>query len=327
MILAGDVGGTKTRLALADDGGAIRRTETYASASFPDLESMVSGFLGDDARDVTRTAFGVAGPVIGQRATLVNLHWDVDGPRLARHLKLPRVCLLNDLEATAYGIASLSHESILALNPEALPVAGNKAVIAAGTGLGEAFIVGGAQNGERARAIATEGGHADFAPRTDTEIALLTHLRERHGHVSYERVLSGPGLVNVYEFLRDTGRGSESDATRKAAANGDAARAISEAALAHDDALAREALRMFAAVYGAEAGNLALRAVAVGGVYVGGGIAPKIEPALTDGVFLEAFVSKGRLASLVRTIPVYLIRDPDTALRGAVLEAMHEDSQ
>ncbi len=315
MILAGDVGGTKTRLALVDDDGGFLRTGTFSSQQALSLEAICRDFLGDDVR-VRGAAFGIAGPIIDHRATLVNLHWDVDGARLARALDVREVALLNDLAATARGLPHVAADDLVALNPHAQARPGNAAVIAAGTGLGQALIV---RDGPLPVIVPTEAGHADFAPRTDQEIALLHALRARFGHVSVERVLSGPGFVNVYAFLRDSGFAPEPRAVIgcEACHVQDIAARVSHAGLAHGDALGRETLRLFATLYGAEAGNLALRAMALSGIYVAGGIAPKIESALTDGTFLAGFLDKGRLTDLVRTIPVWLVRDPDTALRGA----------
>lgn len=323
MILAGDVGGTKTRLALLEPGGRADgefvRTATFSSPDALSLEALCREFLGD-ATEVDAAAFGVAGPIIDHHATLVNLHWDVDGARLAHTLGIRRVGLLNDLASTARGLPHVAPENLLPLNPGARARPGNAAVIAAGTGLGQALIV---REGPLPLIVPTESGHADFAPRTDQEIALLRALRARFGHVSVERVLSGPGFVNVYVFLRDSGFAPEPQPV--AGCDGchvqDVAARVSHAGLVHGDPLGRETLRLFATLYGAEAGNLALRAMALSGVYVAGGIAPKIEPALADGTFLAGFLDKGRLTELVRTIPVWLVRDPDTALRGAAAVA------
>ncbi len=321
MILAGDVGGTKTRLALVDRAdGAFLRTATFSSAEALSLEALCQEFL-EAGEAVSAAAFGIAGPIIDQHATLVNLHWNVDGARLARTLGVHEVRLLNDLAATAHGLPHVAPENLVALNPGARSRPGNAAVIAAGTGLGQALIV---RNGPLPVIVPTEAGHADFAARTDQEIALLRALRERFGHVSVERVVSGPGFVNIYLFLRDSGFAPEPVAVPgcEGCRFEDLAARVSHAGLQHGDPLGRETLRLFATLYGAEAGNLALRAMALSGVYVAGGIAPKLEPALADGTFLAGFLDKGRLADLVRTIPVWLVRDPDTALRGAAAVAL-----
>lgn len=315
MLLAGDVGGTKTRLALIEaESERFARVETYASREYPDLAAMVRAFAGADLARVTRASFCVAGPVVDGAAALVNLDWTVDGARLARDLALETVLLMNDLEAMAYGVPSLPASALAPLNAGAGPRPGNAAVIAAGTGLGEAYLV---RSGACQVALATEGGHADFAPRTDEEIALLRFLIGRYGRVSYERILSGPGLLNVYDFLRETGGGRAADAP----ALGEPA-AVSRAALESGEPVAREALRLFASVYGAEAGNMALRGMSLGGVYVAGGVAPRVAPALLGGTFVTAYGDKGRLSPLVRSIPVYLVRDADLALRGAARQAL-----
>ena len=321
MILAGDIGGTKTRLALVERaGGEFVHTATFSSPNAISLEALCQEFLGDVVT-VSAAAFGVAGPIIDHHATLVNLHWNVDGARLARTLGVRDVQLFNDLAATAYGLPHVAPENLVQLNPGAMSRPGNAAVIAAGTGNGQALIV---RDGPLPLVVPTEAGHADFAPRTDQEIALLRSLRAQFGHVSVERVLSGPGFVNVYVFLRDSGFAPEP--VPVAGCQGchveDLAARVSHAGLRHGDALGRETLRLFSTLYGAEAGNLALRAMALSGVYVAGGIAPKIEPALIDGSFLAGFLDKGRLADLVRTIPVWLVRDPDAALRGAAAVAL-----
>jgi glucokinase len=243
-----------------------------------------------------------------------NLPWVVDAHELARDLKVPSVRLLNDLEANAYGIAALDAQDFVTLNPGAPGATGNAAVISVGTGLGEAGLF---WNGETHLPFACEGGHADFAPRNALEAELMLWLQARHGRVSYERVLSGPGLLSIYEFLRDTGKGSEAPELREALRQGDGPAAISAAGLEGRDALCVKALDLFVSLYGAEAGNLALKVMATGGVYIGGGIAPKILKKLQAPAFLEAFADKGRMRPLLEAMPVKVITKDTAALLGA----------
>lgn len=317
LVLAGDIGGTKTALAVFRvSGGALEpvREATVASREFESAEAALGQFLDRELRPAIRVAcIGVAGPVVGGRAVATNLPWEVTEERLARHLGLPRVRLLNDLEAAGYGVLGLAPDALATLQA-GQPRDGHRVLIAAGTGLGEALLL---RDGARWLVVASEGGHCDFAPRTDLEVELLRFLLRDFGRVSYERILSGPGLANVYRFLRDTGFAPESPAVRAALETGDPGAVITDAGLAGTDPLCVKALELFAAVYGAEAGNLALKAMAVGGVIVAGGIAPKILPRLTDGGFLAAFHDKGRLMPLMKAMPVHVALDPRAPLLGA----------
>jgi glucokinase len=317
MILAADIGGTSSRLAVFDvKDGQLRRVvqERYASAGHNRLEEIVRVFQSSHRLRIDHACFAVAGPVIGGRSDAPNLPWSVDASVLAREIGLASVGLLNDLEANAYGIPELGPEDFVVLNAGSANAAGNQVVISAGTGLGVAGVY---WDGQDHHPFATESGHADFAPRTDLEIDLLRHLRGKHGHVSWERVVSGPGLVAVYEFMRDTGRGSEPPWLRDAFSNEDPAAVISRAAQDGSSEICRSALDLFTSVYGAEAGNVALGVLATGGVYVGGGIAPKIIDTLKRGTFMEAFLAKGRLRSLLEAMPVRVILNDLTALLGA----------
>ncbi len=321
MILAGDVGGTKTVLALFEErrgGFEIVRDVTEPSREFPSLDGMIRRFLDSaPAPKIAAACFGVAGAVIDGRCVTTNLPWTVDEKALVETVPTPRVKLLNDLEAAAWGVMNLPAEELATLQAGSRR-RGNMVLIAAGTGLGEALIV---WEGSHPHVIASEGGHADFAPRTEREIQLLTFLRREFGHVSYERVLSGPGLFNIYRFLRDTSGTPEPAWLKERLASGDRSAVLSAAALAGEHSLCVEALELFISIYGAEAGNLALKAVAVGGVYVGGGIAPKIRARLLDGGFVGAFRDKGRFAPLMESIPVYLALNPRVPLLGAALVA------
>ena len=317
MILAGDVGGTKTALALFElrDGALVlEREATLPSREFPTFEDAVARFLDGGARPAVEAAcFGVAGPVVNGRSVTTNLPWQLDEATLAASLPARRVRLLNDLEATGYGVLTLPPTALEPLQRGAAR-RGSMVLIAAGTGLGEALLI---WDGQRHLVVASEGGHVDFAPRTDLETELLRFLRKELGRVSYERVLSGPGLYNVYRFLRDTGGVPEPSWLHDRIATGDPSAVVSEVGLAGGHPLCVQALDLFVSVYGAEAGNLALKALAVGGVFVGGGIAPKIRAKLADGTFVTAFCDKGRFAELMASIPVSLMLEPRTALLGA----------
>jgi len=317
VILAGDVGGTKTALALFEREGAgltLTREATLSSRDFASLEAAIEHFLDAGPRsDIAALCIGVAGPVVDGRCVATNLAWEVDERMLATTLGAKRARLLNDLEAAAYGVLVLGDEQLRCLQA-GVPRRGNIAVIAAGTGLGEALIV---TDGVRRTVIATEGGHADFAPRGDLEEGLLRFLRREFGRVSYERVLSGPGVYNIYRFLREAGVAPESKTIAARLLEGDPSATIAESALAAADPLCMRTLDVFVSVYGAEAGNLALKALALGGVVVTGGIAPKILARLSDSTFIDAFRDKGRLAPLMRSVPVHVVMEPRAPLLGA----------
>jgi glucokinase len=318
VILAGDVGGTKTVLALFDDaaGGPAVREAVLASGSAPSLEALARAFLETAGRPPVRAAcFGVAGAVVDGRVKTTNLPWQLDEAGLAAALGIARVRLLNDLEAAAWGLLALPPDALATLQPGVPPHdGGTLALIAAGTGLGEAILP---WDGSRHHVLASEGGHVDFAPRSELEAELWAFLRAEGDHVSYERVVSGPGLVNVYRFLRQQRKLAEPGWLAAELAGGDPAAAISRAALEKADPVCAEALALFVSAYGAAAGNLALTAMAVGGVFVGGGIAPRILPALLAGPFLQAFADKGRLGPLLRAMPVRVVLDPRAPLIGA----------
>jgi glucokinase len=320
MFLAGDVGGTKTDLAVFSPVGGPRAPlveATFPSADYPSLEAVVREFLGRVDQAVERAAFGVAGPVVGGQARITNLPWVIDAAQLQKALDFSAVWLLNDLEAIANAVPFLQADDLDTLN-DGEPVAGGPvAVIAPGTGLGEAYL---AWDGMRYRAYASEGGHAGFAPIDPLQIDLLRYLQDRFGHVSWERVCSGQGISNIYAFLMDSGRADEPDwLAERLAAVDDPAPAISSIAL--DAAISCEiciaTLDIFVAILGAEAGNMALKVLATGGVYLGGGIPPRILPALKQGGFMEAFQHKGRMSDLMARIPVRIILNPKAALLGA----------
>jgi glucokinase len=321
-ILVGDIGGTNTRLAIID---AVRGhfhfllEETFSSRDESSLESSLRKFLSKSPQAINRAAFGVAGPVRNGRCEATNLPWVIDSRVLAKLLSLPTVGLINDWQAGAYGIDILGDKDFAVLNPGSNEARGNRAVISAGTGLGE---VGLFWDGQEYRPFATEGGHADFAPRNHLEIELLNYLLKRHPRVSVERAVCGRGLQAIYQFLKDRGQKKEpkwlSDQMRKK----DPSAVISANALAGKNNLCMEALDLFVSLYGAEAGNMALKVMASGGVYLGGGIAPKILAKLKDSVFMNAFSAKGRMRPLLQAIPVRVILNTKVALLGAARYAL-----
>ncbi len=321
MILAGDIGGTKTRLAFFE-AEAERLTplveDTVASREHSSLDEIVHQFVAKHSLKPTQACFGIAGPVKHGRSVATNLPWLVEAQALASALGLASVGLLNDLEANAYGMAALAPEDLVVLNAGE-PEAGNAALIAAGTGLGEAGLY---WDGERHRPFASEGGHADFAPSHEPQLELLRYLLGRFQRVSWERVLSGPGLYNLYQFLRDTGSAQEPAwLTEELSLAADPPAVITQAALTHRSPLCEQTLELFVSLYGAEAGNLALKVMATGGVWVGGGIAPRIIERLKGPAFLQAFVAKGRLQPVLEAMPVRVILNDKTALLGAALYA------
>jgi glucokinase len=317
VFLAGDVGGTKTVLAICDEALSVKRQDVYPCAAYPSLEAILDRFvLPDDRAGLTGACFGVAGPVVGGTARITNLPWTIDAAQLSTQLGGIPVTLINDLQATALGTLVLPDLTFAVLQPPADKIShGTIAVIAPGTGLGEALLV---SDGTRYRALPSEGGHADFAPGTDEELELWRFMRARHGdHVSYERVLSGDGIGDLYDFVRHA-TGSAEPAWLTAAASGhDRNAVISQAALDGRDPACVHALDMFVELLGAEAGNLALRGLATGGVVIGGGIPPKILPVLQHERFVRRFNAKGRFASWTRTLGVRVALEPRAALFGA----------
>ena len=342
MILAGDIGGTKIHLAIFDwDKGRVEpiREDTVWTGDYESFEEVLTEFLEDtddtepDSDELsedddespiktpspqsplTAACFGVPGPVLNNTCRTTNIPWTIAGDKLAEFLEVPQVKLLNDLEATAYGLPLLEPDEIEDLNPDAPspPPDGTRALLAAGTGLGESLIV---WNGKDYQICPSEGGHADFAPNNDLEIELLRYLRTSYLHVSYERVLSGPGLHLIYQFLRDTQKNEPTWFAEKLP-TGDPASLIAEAGLEGKPDICKNALQLFVSIYGAEAGNMALKTLAMGGVYIGGGIAPKILPALQEGPFMKSFLAKGRYKRLLGKMPVRVILNPHTALLGA----------
>jgi glucokinase len=321
MILAGDVGGTKVDLALYDFiNGKLKpsRDKVFKAKDYPGLEVIVKEFLGADK--VTAACFGVPGPVRDGRLRLTNLPWTIDSRELAAGLGIEHVFLINDLEANGYGVAELAPEQIFTLSEGDGGQTGNRALIAAGTGLGEGYLV---WNGTKHIPYPSEGGHTDYGPRNEDEIDLLRFLQQKYnGRVSYERVVAGMGLTSIYEFLREV-RGVEEPTwlAEQLAEAHDPNSIITETALTAQAEISVKALDMFVSAYGAEAGNLALKVLSVGGIYVGGGIAPRIIEKLKDGTFMRAFTDKGRLSQLLVNMPVRIILESRAALLGAAAYA------
>jgi glucokinase len=317
MILAGDIGGTNARLAyFQPQNGHLRLVSerVFPSREHSELGEIVTKFLDDSGTRPEVACFGIAGPVHNGRVETSNLPWVIEQSHLAKQIHLPATLLINDLEAIAWGIGALDPTDLVALNRVSGPAVGNQAVIAPGTGLGEAGLF---WDGERHHVFACEGGHTDFAPTDDQQIELFRYLKARFGHVSYERALSGPGLVNIYEFLRDTGDGKEQPELAAAIKTDEAAAAISHAALNNSCPIAVKALDIWITVYGAEASNLALKTMATGGLFLSGGISPKILPKLTGPLFMKSFLDKGRLRHLVEAIPVQIVTNEKSGLLGA----------
>lgn len=319
-LLAVDVGGTHTRAQLAEIVAGIPRPcdeRHYASGSHPDLTSILRDFLDTTGAHPRHACIAVAGPINhhewGQSARVTNLPWTLDSRALAADLGLDSLQIINDFEAVGHGIAALQPDDLATLQPGEPRVGALRAALGAGTGLGQALLM---PRGTGYDVIGTEGGHVDFAPQGDLQLALLRDLQAQFGHVSCERLLSGAGLAHIDTFLRRHRSGAAALAPA-----GDPAAAVSRAALAGSDPIAVEALREFVRIYGAQAGNLALACLPFGGLFIAGGIAPKILPALRNGDFLQAFLAKGRMEPLLRRIPVHVITHPAPGLLGAALYA------
>lgn len=320
MILAGDVGGTKVALALFDfQNGNLRHAaeQRYPAKDYPGLEAIVKEFLGEHQQEgkISAACFGVPGPVRHGVLRLTNLPWTLDSRKLSLDLGIDHLFLINDLEANGYGIPELKAEQIFTLSMGDASTAGNRALISAGTGLGEAFMV---WNGKRHIPMASEGGHCDFAPRNEDEIGLLHHLQKKlGGRVSYERVIAGVGIKSVYDYLRDEQKMEEPAWLKQRMDAEDPNAVIGELGESGESEICAKTLDMVVSAYGAEAGNLVLKVLAIGGVYLGGGIAPKILKKLQDGSFMKAFTDKGRLSDLLVNTPVRVILESRAALIGA----------
>lgn len=331
LLLIGDIGGTKTILRLVEADVQAKsfhtlREEKYVSASFSDLVPMVKQFLGTDNQKKPESAcFGIAGPVISNMSRLTNLNWDLDGTRLEQELSINKVRLINDFAANSYGVLGLKDSELESLQTGEINKNSPIAIIGAGTGLGEGFLI---PQGNSYQVFATEGGHSDFAPRNDLEFNLLKYLRTKLNisHVSVERVVSGQGIISIYQFLRDTNFAPESASIGKQIAlweqetekNIDPGAIISQGATDGDD-LCTKAMTMFIEAYGAEAGNLAAKLLPYGGMYIAGGIAAKNLSLMKDGIFLNAFKDKGRMVPLMERIPLNIVLNPQVGLLGAFL--------
>lgn len=324
LVLAGDVGGTKTNLALyrLEEGGLDQLAEeSYPSQEFPGPGPIINRFLTDRAERPQAACLGIAGPFKGGRWQPPNLPWSFTADELAGETGLGRIVLLNDLEAMAHAVPHLGERSLRQLNPGVTGRPGNAVLIAAGTGLGQSILF---WDGRAFRPSATEGGHTEFAPADETEIDLLRYLWPEHDHVSWERLVSGPGLVTIFRFLVDTGREREEAWLTEQLAEGDPAAVIAQTGLDKASPACRAALDLFVHLYGRAAGNLALKGMAVAGIYIGGGIAPKILPALESGAFLAALQAKGRMSDLMAEMPVRVILDQQAPLLGAAGRAAAE---
>jgi glucokinase len=316
MILAGDIGGTHTRIALFDPNASplrpVRHAD-YASQNYPGLAEIALDFLAQQPARIDRCCFGVAGPVVDGKSHPTNIPWSIDAAEFAGRVGASCM-LINDLEANAHGIAALGPQDFAVLQAGQARLGANAAVISAGTGLGEAGMF---WDGKTYKPFASEGGHATFSPRSVLEIHLLNYLLTRFEHVSWERVLSGPGLLNIYEFFRDTGRAEEPAWLTERLRQGDRSATIAHAGIHAESELCILALKLFVSLYGSEAGNLALKLMALGGIYLGGGIAPRLLGQLKEGTFLLSFREKGRMRETLESIPVSVVLNDHASLIGA----------
>lgn len=318
MILAGDIGATRTRLAAFETTGSRLQCvveKTYPSQQYDGLSTILAGFIKTEGIPVHSACLGVAGPVRGGRSKISNLPWIIDSRELAKQLRLDSAGLLNDLEAYAYGIDALESKDFITLSEGVEDAEGNRAVISAKTGLGMAGLF---WDGFRHHPFACEGGHADFAPRNDLEMELLGYLQKKYGRISYERILSGPGIKNIYDFLRDTHKAEEPDWLRQQMdAAPDPPPLISQLALEGKAPICDQALSIFVSVFGAETGNSALKFMSTGGVFIGGIIAAKIVPKMKDPVFMQSFLDKGRMGTLLKDMPLKIVLNDDCGIIGA----------
>lgn len=307
--LSADIGGTKTLLQLSDASGMALRQQSFPSGRYSTLTEVLDEFL--RSADIPVAAcLAVAGPVDGRRVRFTNLPWEVDADQLAAHFGITRVELINDFEAVGLGIAALQPIDLLTLQVGSEQARGVRLAVGAGTGLGVAFL---SWQNDGYTVHSSEGGHLDFAPQDETQVALLRYLQARHDHVSYERLVSGPGLVTIYEFLRDSGRAAPSSTLVAAMQSGDPAAALTQS----DEPIARLAVDIFVTLYGAVVGNYALFALPRGGIYLAGGIAAKIAQRMQTGDFLTAFLAKGRYTELLRSLPLHIVTHPNVGLLGA----------
>lgn len=322
MILAGDIGGTKSRIALFEEkGGKLAHEQKFSSKEFPDFPSLVKKYLSEQGeKKISCASFGVAGPVKNGVCTATNLPWVISAKELGKELNIPRVSLINDLEANAWGLQCLSKDEFFVVN-EGEEAEGNQALMSSGTGLGEAGIY---WDGKAHHPFACEGGHADFAPMDEEQIELLRYLKLQYSHISYERVISGPGLYLIYRFLIDTKREKEIFCVTSLFGQKEPQRVITENAANGQCPACIRACRLFVKICGSEAGNLALKFLAYGGVFLGGGIAPHLIDLFKEGKFLEAFSSKGRMSAMLLKMPIKIVLNEKTALLGAARYAQEK---
>jgi glucokinase len=318
MILTGEIGATRTRLAAFEtEGNSLQRVveKIYMSHEHGGLSEIIAAFVKAEGIPVHSACFGVAGPVRGGRSKISNLPWVIDSHELATQLKLPSIGLINDLEAYAYGIDALEEKDFVTLSEGSEDSAGNRAVISSRTGLGVAGLY---WDGFRHHPFACEGGHADFAARNQLEAELLVYLQKKYGRISCERILSGPGIKNIYEFLRDTGKAEEPEWLKEQLSMApDPPALISQLALANKAAICDQTLSIFVSIYGAETGNCALYFMSTGGIFIGGSIAAKIVPKMKDPVFMQSFLDKGRMSALLEEMPVKIVLNDDSGIIGA----------
>lgn len=318
MILAGEIGATRTRLAAFEtEGNKLQRVieKIYMSQEHEGLPQIIADFILTEGIPVHSACFGVAGPVRGGRSKISNLPWIIDSRELAKQLKLNFVGLLNDLEAYAYGIDALESKDFVTLSQGIEDAEGNRAVISARTGLGVAGLY---WDGYRHHPFACEGGHADFSPRSDLEIELLHYLLKKYGRVSCERILSGPGIKNIYDFLRETGKAEEPEWLRKQMSEAhDPPALISQLAQHNKAAICEQTMSIFVSVYGAETGNCALHFLSTGGIFIGGSIAARNLAKMKDPIFMKSFLDKGRMEPLLKDMPVKIVLNDDSGIIGA----------
>ena len=312
--LAADIGGTKTHLILYQKGNKILKDQKYKSHDYDNLEVILKDFTKGVAEPLEKACFAIAGPIQNGKCEATNLPWVVEANKIEKELKIQKVFLINDLEANAYGISTLESGSFFILNEGAVEIKGNQALISAGTGLGEAGLY---FDGKVVHPFASEGGHADFGPRDNMEIELLKYLQSKYGHVSYERILSGHGFFELYLFYTTILGLPKCDRVENRLKESDPSIIVSQEGVSKRDETCFKAVDLFVSIYGAEAGNLALKLLATGGLYVGGGIAPKILERIKNGPFFSSFINKGRFEPLLKKIPVKIILEENTALKGA----------
>jgi len=315
MILAGDIGGTKVNLALSSQVEQIHVINTFESRNYDNLENIITDFLSENQAVIDAACFAVAGPVIAGVAEITNLKWKIEARNLMHLLGISSVSLINDVESVALATLILKPDELFTINLGRPQQKGNYAIIAPGTGLGEAAVI--FDSCKKYMVLATEGGHANFAPGSELEIQLLQYLLKKYDHVSVERVLSGPGLSNIYSFLRDSGYAEEPAWLKDELAQGDANAIIASNGLSKKSELCAKALEIFIEILGAEAGNMALKIMSLGGIFLGGGIVPKILPAFQELTFMNAFKNKGRFSSLLEQIPIHVILNDTAAVLGA----------